>query len=261
METNSTLLYAYLPLADFFGCLGETAGTGLLRLTLGSLPHVVPERDYLFGLGLLREAFALYEERRGIDPGMSKRGMPFFRENSRQLVGPEVGLYLFPLYGNGVLDCRRGEPVIRLALDYGQLADYCLSEGLSLFRRKYDRAFCLDNFLAQLEREYDKVFFDEEHTGFAADSRFFSLLCNACLEVADPADNAREEWRIVLLKRPEEVDYRYGEGMIWPFTTVGLPVTCLRGVALMEANPLLHGTLIGFLRKAGLPAEQLLDLT
>lgn len=261
MGTDSTLLYAYLPLRDFFASVQALEKGEGLSLELINLQHAVPERDYLYGLELLREAFAQYEASVGIGPEMSKRAMPFFRENSRQLVGPEVGMYILPLFGNPDLALEGDGPMVRLAFDYGQLADHCLSENLFLFRRKYDRAFCLNNFLNQLGREYDKVFFDEENTGFAADSRFFSLLCNACLEVADPEESGRDEWRLVAFRRPEEVEYRCSGSMITPFTAISVPAGCLCGVTLLSADPLLRGTLVGFLRKAGLPAERLLDLT
>ena len=52
-----------------------------------------------------------------------------------------------------------------------------------------------------------------------------------------------------------------GAAMITPFTAISVPAGCLCGVTLLSADPLLRGTLVGFLRKAGLPAERLLDLT
>lgn len=263
MERDSSLLYVYLPLEKFFACLARTGEEGTLRLELTRLAHLVPERDYQYGLDVLREAIGRYESLRGIPPEASKRAMPFFRDHSRQLVGPELGMYVLPLFENPGYAPEADEPVVRVALDYELLADYCLSNDYSLFRRKYDRALCLDHFLKRLAREYDKVFFDEEHTGFAADSRFFSLLANACLEVADPAGAAWREWRLVAFRRPEEVAYRYERAMIWPYVELPLPVACLRGVCLLEGErqPLLRGTLVGFLRRAGLPAEQLLGLT
>ena len=83
MGTDSTLLYAYLPLRDFFASVQALEKGEGLSLELINLQHAVPERDYLYGLGLLREAFAQYEASVGIGPEMSKRAMPFFRENSR----------------------------------------------------------------------------------------------------------------------------------------------------------------------------------
>ena len=124
MGTDSTLLYAYLPLRDFFASVQALEKGEGLSLELINLQHAVPERDYLYGLGLLREAFAQYEASVGIGPEMSKRAMPFFRENSRQLVGPEVGMYILPLFGNPDLALEGDGPMVRLAFDYGQLADW-----------------------------------------------------------------------------------------------------------------------------------------
>ena len=95
------MLYAYLPLRDFFASVQALEKGEGLSLELINLQHAVPERDYLYGLGLLREAFAQYEASVGIGPEMSKRAMPFFRENSRQLVGPEVGMYILPRWADG----------------------------------------------------------------------------------------------------------------------------------------------------------------
>lgn len=62
------------------------------------LMHIVPQEEIEYGLSLLRESIGLYEERKGIPVEKSKKAMPFFRQDSRMLVGPEIGMYVIPLY-------------------------------------------------------------------------------------------------------------------------------------------------------------------
>ena len=50
--------------------------------------HIVPQEEIEYGLSLLRESIGLYEERKGIPVEKSKKAMPFFRQDSRMLVGP-----------------------------------------------------------------------------------------------------------------------------------------------------------------------------
>ena len=121
----------------------------------------------------------------------------------------------------------------------------------------------MNHFTAQLEKEYDTFFFDEEHTGFTPDSRFFSMLCNACLEVKQPSSVGDKEWRLASLQATDEVLYRYEHGNLIPYVPISMPVDCLKRVYLEDfrRQPLLFGTLNGFLKSKGLPAEQLLILS
>ena len=163
------------------------------------------------------------------------------------LVGPEIGMYVIPLYEEPGEPAQSAEPSLVLELDYQSLGELCLFENYSLLSCKYEKEPILNHFTAQLEKEYDTFFFDEEHTGFTPDSRFFSMLCNACLEV----------------KQPSSVLYRYEHGNLIPYIPVSLPVDCLKRVYLEDfrRRPLLFGTLNGFLKSKGLPAEQLLNLS
>lgn len=227
------------------------------------LMHLVPQEEIEYGLSLLRESIALYEEWKGIPAEKSKRTMPFFRQDSRMLVGPEIGMYVIPLYEKPGEPVQSAEPSLVLELDYRSLGELCLFENYSLLSCKYEKESVLDHFTTQLEKEYDTFFFNEEHTGFTPDSRFFSMLCEACLEVRPPSAVADKEWRLSLLRSPEEVNYRYERGGLIPYVPVSLPVECLKRVYLegFQRQPLLFGTLNGFLKSKGLPAEQLLNLS
>ena len=149
-----------------------------------------------------------------------------------------------------------------LELDYKVLAEHCLFENLSLLSCKYEKDLLVDFLLSQLEREYDKIFFDAEHTGFKSDSRFFSLLRLVCMEGSEPQKAAEKEWRLVTTCPNEEALYRYEAGDLVPYMHVELPMNCVRRITLLDRSrqPLLFGTLNGFLKSKGLPAAQLLGL-
>lgn len=254
-------------MSTFVDSLEKTSGlASSFTLPAIGLTHLVSLEEIEYGLSLLRDSIGLYEERKGVSPEDSKKAIPFFRQDSRMLVGPEIGMYVIPLYEKP--DIRGGvgrtiEPSIVLELDYLSLGELCLFENYSLLSCKYEREPVLNHFTAQLEKEYDTFFFDEEHTGFTPDSRFFSLLCEACLEVKPPASTVSKEWRLALFKSPEEVSYRYEGGELLPYVPVALPIECLKSVYLEDykERPLLFGTLNGFLKSKGLPAEDLLNLS
>lgn len=210
--------------------------------------HIVPQEEIEYGLSLLRESIGLYEERKGIPVEKSKKAMPFFRQDSRMLVGPEIGMYVIPLYEKPGEPARSAEPSLVLELDYQSLGELCLFENYSLLSCKYEK---------------EPFFFDEEHTGFTPDSRFFSMLCNACLEVKQPSSVGDKEWRLASLQATDEVLYRYEHGNLIPYVPISMPVDCLKRVYLEDfrRQPLLFGTLNGFLKSKGLPAEQLLNLS
>ena len=185
--------------------------------------HIVPQEEIEYGLSLLRESIGLYEERKGIPVEKSKKAMPFFRQDSRMLVGPEIGMYVIPLYEKPGEPARYAEPSLLLELDYQSLGELCLFENYSLLSCKYEKEPILNHFTAQLEKEYDTFFFDEEHTGFTPDSRFFSMLCNACLEVKQPSSVGDKEWRLASLQATDEVLYRYEHGNLIPYVPISMP--------------------------------------
>ena len=217
--------------------------------------HIVPQEEIEYGLSLLRESIGLYEERKGIPVEKSKKAMPFFRQDSRMLVGPEIGMYVIPLYEEPGEPAQSAEPSLVLELDYQSLGELCLFENYSLLS-------CFHRFGRRADK-YDTFFFDEEHTGFTPDSRFFSMLCNACLEVKQPSSVGDKEWRLASLQATDEVLYRYEHGNLIPYVPISMPVDCLKRVYLEDfrRQPLLFGTLNGFLKSKGLPAEQLLNLS
>lgn len=210
----------------------DAAGEPVLVLRAENLLYTLPAEEYGYGLSLLRKAIGVYETQKGIPAEESKQAVPFFREKRRMLVGPELELYIFSLYEDETILPERvsssGVPYVRLSFDYEQLAEYCLFENMFLVRCKYDERQVVDNFVSQMDREYDKFFFDEEHSGFTGDSHFFSLLCNACLEVKKPSHAAEKEWRLAILRSPSEVDYRYENGQRHPFVPISLPLNILR---------------------------------
>lgn len=253
----------------------EPGGSGeFWSLPAVHLMYAVPSREIDYGLSLLRRAIGTYEEKKGILPGASKRDMPFFRENRRMLVGPEVELYTVPLYADkgtvekagaaawsarGLSSSSEG-PELILTFDSDKLLRHCLLENRFLIGCKYDPDQVSATFEAQLEKEYDKFFYDAEHTGFAAGSRFFSLLCNACLEVKEACFAAEQEWRMALLCAPEEAEYRYVGGKLIPYVPVSMPKDSLVEIELpgYREKPLAYGALAGFLRKVGLTPERYL---
>lgn len=267
-------LYQRMALETFVKGWERGGGDELPTLPAVHLMHAVPSREIDYGLSLLRRAIGAYEKKKGIPAGASKREMPFFRENRRMLVGPEVELYTVPLYADkgtveragaaawsatGLSSSSEGPEVI-LTFDYDKLLRHCLLENRFLIGCKYDPDQVSATFEAQLEKEYDKFFYDAEHTGFATGSRFFSLLCNACLEVKEACFAAEREWRMALLCAPEEAEYRYVGGKLIPYVPVSIPKDSLVEIELpgYRQEPLAYGALAGFLRKVALPPERYL---
>lgn len=74
------------------------------------------------------------------------------------LVGPEIGMYVIPLYEKPGEPARSAEPSLVLELDYQSLGELCLFENYSLLSCKYEKEPILNHFTAQLEKEYDTFF-------------------------------------------------------------------------------------------------------
>lgn len=250
-------LYQYLTIETFFRILKQSKNSEYYILPAMNLMHLLSEEEYMYGLSLLREAFILYEKENNIYEVESKSSMPFFRENSRVLVGPEVGLFIIPLFGSkeskeSSLSIK--DQTVSITWDYNKLAEHCLLENIFLVKGKYEKEQVIENFRKQLEVEYDKIFFNEEYTGFTSDSRFFSMLCNACLEVIKPCKKTENEWRIVMIKSLSEADFSYQSDQLFPFVSIEIPKDCLKEIKLLEyeKDPLLYGTFAGFLKSEGL---------
>lgn len=255
-------LYHKMTLKAFVDAWEHVQGVeSTFRLETVEMMHHVPVAEIDYSLWLLRRAIQAYETVHEIPEAQSKRDMPFLRENTRMLIGPEQGTFIASFREEPYPD-ERSEPSVLLELDYKALAEHCLFENLSLLSCKYDKDAFIAFLLPQLEREYDKVFFDAEHTGFKSDSRFFTLLRLVCLEGCEPQKAAEKEWRLVTTCPNEEALYRYESGDLIPYRHVELPVSCVRRISLLDQprQPLLFGTLNGFLKSKELPAAQLLGL-
>ena len=150
---------------------------------------------------------------------------------------------------------------LRLTFDYGALGEYSLSEEKYLLRCKYNEEENLNAFVSQMRREYDKFFYDEEHTGVKRDSRFFSMLCNACLEVREPCWASEQEWRLVQFCDPVEAGYDFIGANLVPYVDYAIPFGCLRRIALMNLseNSLTYSALAGFLQSIGLAPDRYLE--
>lgn len=255
-------LYTYITAESFYQSLEKCVNADTFDIPAVNLMHIVPSEEYMYGLSLLRKAIEEYESEHDIPLAKSKRDVPFFRENSRMLVGPEYGLFIIPLYENPTMPkLASNEGVISIILNSEKLTEYCLFENIFLLKCKYDEKQTIDIFKSQLEKEYDKFFYDEEHSGFTADSKFFSMMCNACLEVRPPSFAWDKEWRMTLLKSPEETTYKYKEGMLYPYLTVSLPMDCITQISLLnkEEQPLLNGSFMNFMKSKGIPPELYLE--
>lgn len=259
-------LYTYISLQSFVEGCAETAGQPALIVQAEPLLYTVPPEEYQYGLSLLRKAIRMYEIQEGIPEEESKQAIPFFREKRRMLIGPEMELYKWSFYENEAVLPEKvksaKQPYLRLSVDYEQLAEHCLFEDLFLVRCKYDEKQALENFITQMEREYDKFFFDDEHSGFTADSRFFSLLCNACLEVKKTLCAPEAEWRLSVLRSPVDAAYRYEDGQLLPFVPIFLPLNVIRKVTLLdggEKEELNLSALAGFMQRIGLSPEGYLE--
>lgn len=258
-------LYAYISLECFVRSFGEHASGLQLSLPAKNLLYASDREDYLYGLSLLRKAIASYEEQKQIPSAESKQAIPFFRDHRRMLIGPEMDIYKLSFYENDTYEPEwlhaTDRPYLKLTFDYEELAEHCLFENMFLVRCKYDEAQTVQTFITQMDREYDKFFFDEEHSGFTADSQFFSLMCNACLEVREPRFAAEKEWRLAVLRSPSEADYTFMGSHLEPSVTVSLPLTSIRRVTFpnRENNELSFSALAGFMQRVGLSPERYLE--
>jgi hypothetical protein len=257
-------LHSYVSVKSFVeGCkMSETPQ--VLTLRVPNLMYAVPEEETGYGLSLLRKSISRYEEVAHIPLGNSKREIPFFRNKRKMLIGPEMEMYSWSFYESAEIPHNlkaEAEPLLRLSFDYKALGEYCLSENMYLLRCKYDEEKNLQTFAAQMEQEYLKFFYDEEHTGFTADSRLFSMLCNACLEVREPCFSSEQEWRMVRFCHPADASYEYCHGSLLPQVSSLIPFSCINRVSLLnpEDNEDTYSALAGFLQHVGLAPERYLD--
>ena len=257
-------LYSYVSIESFVRGCKESKTPEAFILRVPNFLYVQPEEVTGYGLSLLRRSIVLHEEREGIEPEFSKQNIPFFRENRRMLVGPEMEMYVLSFYQNPEIPFglrEREVPCLRLTFDYGALGEYGLPENKYLLRCKYNEEENLDAFVSQMGQEYDKFFYDEEHTGFKRDSCFFSMLCNACLEVRESRWASEKEWRLVRFCDPVDAKYDFIGGNLVPYVDYVIPFECVRRIALVDwaENKLTYSALAGFLQSIGLSPDCYLE--
>ena len=252
------IFYHYISIESFVEGL-KSSDEGMFTFVAESLMHRTPENEEPYGLQLFREAIQRYESQKGIDPAKSKRDFPFFRQNSRWLIGPEMSYYFAPFFGHQLQNVPKDQPMV-LAVDYERLVGHCLEENLALVHCKYDRDETIDSFVASLDKEYGKFFFENDHVGFSASSQLFTLLSDAWLKSCEPTHASDDEWRLSVLRAPDEVDYTASDHSLITTAKVTVPLDGIAAIALAdhERHPLLFGTIAGLLTKAGLQPERLL---
>lgn len=141
-------LYSYVSIESFVRGCKESKTPGTFTLHVPNLLYAKSDEIIGYGLSLLRRSIVLHEEQKGIGPELSKQNIPFFRENRRMLIGPEVEMYALSLYQNleipsGVKE--KDTSCLRLTFDYGALGEYSLSEEKYLLRCKYNEEENLTN--------------------------------------------------------------------------------------------------------------------
>ena len=93
-------LYSYVSIESFVRGCKESKTPGTFTLHVPNLLYAKSDEVIGYGLSLLRRSIVLHEEQKGIGPELSKQNIPFFRENRRMLIGPEVEMYALSLYQN-----------------------------------------------------------------------------------------------------------------------------------------------------------------
>ena len=93
-------LYSYVSIESFVRGCKESKTPGTFTLHVPNLLYAKSDEVIGYGLSLLRRSIVLHEEQKGIGPELSKQNIPFFRENRRMLIGPEIEMYALSLYQN-----------------------------------------------------------------------------------------------------------------------------------------------------------------
>ena len=262
LNLNYILMYLYYitTFHDLIDALQVQDGQCLFRMRLNDLmtqTYLTGREPY--GITLFREAMTQYEKLHEIPPREHKSRMPIRRKSQFRLVGPDCIPFAATLTELRPNPQAIGEDVC-VAFDYYQLVNYCLSEDISIFRKKYNAEQAMKGWLQVLEKEYDKIFYDEEHTGFMASSQYISLLLKAVLEMRPDAEAAKKEWHISVMKSSEEADYEWKSDMLQACVYLDIPYECLHHIEwpLYERRPQLYTPLIGYMKKKGFVPEQLL---
>lgn len=235
-------LYYYTSLETFFRMLTEPGRPAVLRWRAGNILYTALDTTVSFGLGLIREAIVRYERIHAVPAEKSKAPIPFLRNDRLKLIGFEDDIYTLPLYESDEQEAlwqevRKCGPGICFGLDYEELAEICLLENIALLKADSDAEAFVRTFLDELEKgEYDKFQFDDEHTGFARDSRLLAYIRTACSKlIPERSGGGRGEWRLCLFKTPEEVDYACENGTIIPYFSLELPASALCSICVRPA--------------------------
>lgn len=253
-------IYYPISLKLFAKGMLNASGNRNFSLQLNNLLAGKNRAEYNYGLSMLRLAIISFEQKNGVPESRSKARIPFFRENMSQLVGPEMNIYSASLFESHEA-CLQREPELILAFNYEELGEHCILENLFLTRCKYDMEQAVSVFEKQLEREYEKFFYNEEYTGFASDSQFFSMLCNACLEIRKYKFADQKEWCVASLVMPENADYRYRNGQLESFVSTPVPFQAIERINMPDYRQRRdeYTALIGLLKQQGLNPEGLLE--
>lgn len=257
-------LHIYINIEDLISGFNPESNTISLKMHDFLSDYSAGNEPY--GFSLLRQTIKEYETENNISLNDSKQSMPFFRDYQCRLIGPEVtpfSLSLFEDESTAMKQCYgNNKSGVIISIDYSELAQQALMENMFLIKCKYDVDENKTYLKEQLKREYDKVFFDSENTGFSPDSRFFSLLCNACLNIDKPENADFKEWRIVTMSEPENAIYILGDNNIKTASIFPLPVDAIKKIRLVpdyQNNTALYSTLIGWMKKYRLSPETKLE--
>lgn len=256
-------LYSYVSIESFVRGCKESKTPGTFTLHVPNLLYAKSDEVIGYGLSLLRRSIVLHEEQKASGRSLVNKIFLFPGEppDAYRTGGGDVRSFPLPEFGNPSGVKEKDTSCLRLTFDYGALGEYSLSEEKYLLRCKYNEEENLNAFVSQMRREYDKFFYDEEHTGFKRDSRFFSMLCNACLEVREPCWASEQEWRLVQFCDPVEAGYDFIGANLVPYVDYAIPFGCLRRIALMNLseNSLTYSALAGFLQSIGLAPDRYLE--
>ncbi|MFA6875019.1 MAG: hypothetical protein WCQ87_00110 [Parabacteroides sp.] len=255
-------LYSYLTLESFVEG-AKNSSLKLLPMQLSSLMYAFSDSSVGYGLSLLRHSILRYEKEQHVSKEKSKSAMPFFRNHRKLFVGPEIEMYVRSFYETPLTphDLKDERSLLKIAFDYEVLVDYCLTDNCNLIRCKYDAEECIENFVSKLKVEYDKFFYTEEHTGFKSDSQFFSMLCNASLEMVESQFKEEKEWRLMQFCAPEDASYHMSDDQLLPYIQISVPYDCIRSIELLDwqSNESTYSALAGLMQHMGLPPERFLE--
>lgn len=250
-----------LSLPDFFSAVQSRSGEMMLRVpTTDILLHSSKDSSLVYGLSLLKQAIQIYESEKNIASEESKKNLDLFRESQLRLVGTEMVPFISSFYEGDAPSLEA--PYVVISIDYNQLAEYCLDKSIPLIRCKYEDKVNIKTLHEQLDIEYDKVFYENGNIGFARGSQFVPLIQKAIIEMRPETFAHQQEWRVILFKKEEEINYTNILGSIDTDVPFMIPCNCITKVDLLpdfKRYPYYYTILIGWMKKAGLNPDRLLS--